>query len=422
MANYRQINFLEFPEEIGNTMLLCVIDDSKSRYELLGRYNGYYPGTQQLDFTILYFRVKSDDHSNPWVNISERHVRLPYEVENQIEPHSQSTYIKKSVIKQGAIAPQLRLNSADMESTETIPARYILYAWFDLAHAKPIPVFSPKFDYPTQTKFINPRNATSSIKSNPDAKGTHYYNPDAKDATTETYSHVKYTPTKDKSDANFKTFGRPFSLDARKQRNLDLYEIFDDNRKMDFIAKYVQFVDTYAQRTYDPEVDQQVFLRFILLYKRPSELHRARTSEYPWIDINSPFIVRINKITGELTITDTNKYFNGLDIDIIDNPLTGTEDEIRTGEYTIKQYKYLDDNEPVPIFDPNINKVVLKQIIEPSEAQAMDTVQDAKDTSQFVTTDDSMEIGGRRRKSRRRTKRSRKSKKKARRKTRRHRK
>ena len=42
MANYRQINFLEFPEEIGNTMLLCVIDDSKSRYELLGRYNGYY--------------------------------------------------------------------------------------------------------------------------------------------------------------------------------------------------------------------------------------------------------------------------------------------------------------------------------------------------------------------------------------------
>lgn len=171
MENYRQINFSDFPEKIDNIML-CVIDDTNSRYELLGKYNGYYPGTQQLDFTILYFRVKTDIDSNPWVSIFERYDGNPYEVENKFD--RQLRYINRSLMKQGAIA-QLRLNSEDMNS------RYIIYGWIDLAKAEEISIFVAKYvstdTYPVVR--VTPLRALNLAKISQE-KNT-LTNPDAKD-------------------------------------------------------------------------------------------------------------------------------------------------------------------------------------------------------------------------------------------------
>ena len=73
--------------------------------------------------------------------------------------------------------------------------------------------------------------------------------------------------------------------EGRKERNLDLYEITDNNRRIDFIARYVGNVN-------EPNDDENpdVHLRFMIMYKRPSNL-RYQNSTYPWINIHSPFFV-----------------------------------------------------------------------------------------------------------------------------------
>ena len=84
--NYRQLNLVDFPEEVGYLNMLCLIQDTspRTRYDFLGRYNFYINNLKTVDlyFTIIYFRVKSRDNSNPWVNIFERYSDgHPYDVE-----------------------------------------------------------------------------------------------------------------------------------------------------------------------------------------------------------------------------------------------------------------------------------------------------------------------------------------------------
>ena len=56
--NYRQINLVDFPEEVGNLNMLCLIQDTspRTRYDFLGRYNFYINNLKTVDlyFTIIY--------------------------------------------------------------------------------------------------------------------------------------------------------------------------------------------------------------------------------------------------------------------------------------------------------------------------------------------------------------------------------
>ena len=176
--------------------------------------------------------------------------------------------------------------------------------------------------------------------------------------------------------------------EGRKERNLDLYEITDNNRRIDFIARYVGNVN-------EPNDDENpdVHLRFMIMYKRPSNL-RYQNSTYPWINIHSPFFVIKNTATNELrrVSTDDLQFTNNeLPINLIDDDWR--ENEIESGEYIIRQTDVLDNNLPVEMFVPN-EGVIMRPVLDAGQLNfnAMDTT------------------GGKRRKSRRRSKRTRSSK------------
>ena len=193
--------------------------------------------------------------------------------------------------------------------------------------------------------------------------------------------------------------------EGRKERNLDLYEITDNNMRKDFIARYVGYVNNP-----DDDENPDVHLRFMIMYKRPSNL-RYPNCTYPWINIHSPFFVIKNTATNELRTvpTDDLQFRNDeLQINLIDDDRR--DNEIASGEYVIRQTDVLDNNLPVEIFDPNTNNVVFKSVPQPSNSRAMNLGEESKDPTQFDTN--SMDTsGGKRRKTRRRTKRNRKSKK-----------
>jgi hypothetical protein len=172
--------------------------------------------------------------------------------------------------------------------------------------------------------------------------------------------------------------------EGRKERNLDLYEITDNNRATDFIARYVGNVNNP-----DDDENPDVHLRFMIMYKRPSNL-RYPNCTYPWINIHTPFFVIKNTATNGLrrVPTDNLEFRNDeLPINLIDDDWR--DNEIESGEYVIRQTDVLDNNIPVEIFDPIEQRVIMRPVI---NFNAMDTT------------------GGKRRKSRRRTKRSKSSK------------
>lgn len=177
--------------------------------------------------------------------------------------------------------------------------------------------------------------------------------------------------------------------EGRKERNLDLYEITDNGRTTDFIARYVGNVNN--PNDYE---NPDVHLRFMIMYKRPSNL-RYPNCTYPWINIHSPFFVIKNRATNELRrISTGNLQFRNdeLPINLINDEWRNNE--IASGEYIIRQTDVLDNNLPVEIYDPNEQRVIMRPVLDAGQVNfnAMDTT------------------GGKRKKSRRRTKRSRSSK------------
>jgi hypothetical protein len=185
--------------------------------------------------------------------------------------------------------------------------------------------------------------------------------------------------------------------EGRKEGNLDLYEITDNNRRIDFIARYIGNVN-------NPNDDENpdVHLRFMIMYKRPSNL-RQQNSTSPWINIHSPFFLIKNTATNELKRirTDNLQFRNDeLPINLIDDEWRNNE--IASGEYVIRQTNVLDNNLPVEMYDLNEQRVIMTPVL---NFNAMDTT------------------GGKRRKTRQRTKRSKSSKRSRKgRKSRRHRK
>ncbi len=186
--------------------------------------------------------------------------------------------------------------------------------------------------------------------------------------------------------------------EGRKEMNLDLYEITDNPRTTDFIARYVGNVN-------NPNDDENpdVHLRFMIMYKRPSNL-RHRNSTFPWINIHSPFFVIKNTATNGLrrVPTDNLQFRNDeLPINLIRDDWR--DNEIESGEYVIRQTDVLDNNLPLEMFDPIEQRVIMRPVLDAGQVNfnSMDTT------------------GGKRRKSRRRTKRSKSSKRKIRR-TRKH--
>ena len=185
--------------------------------------------------------------------------------------------------------------------------------------------------------------------------------------------------------------------EGRKERNLDLYEITDNNMRKDFIARYVGYVNNP-----DDDENPEVHLRFMIMYKRPSNL-RYQNSTYPWINIHSPFFVIKNSATNQLRTvpTDDLQFRNDeLTIDLIDDPGDWRHNEIASGEYIIRQIDVLDNNLPVEMFDPIEERVIPRPVLD-----AVQVNSDSMDTTS----------GGRRRKSRRRTKRNKSAKRKIRR-------
>ena len=185
--------------------------------------------------------------------------------------------------------------------------------------------------------------------------------------------------------------------EGRKEMNLDLYEITDNGRETDFIARYIGNVN-------NPNDDENpdVHLRFMIMYKRPSNL-RHQNSTFPWINIHSPFFVIKNTATNELrrVRTDNLQFRNDeLPINLIDYPEGGIENEIESGEYIIRQTDVLDNNLPVEMYLPN-EGVIMRPVI---NFNAMDTT------------------GGKRRKTRRRTKSSKRTSKRKGRRSRKHKK
>jgi hypothetical protein len=183
--------------------------------------------------------------------------------------------------------------------------------------------------------------------------------------------------------------------EGRKERNLDLYEITDNNMRKDFIVRYVGHVNNP-----DDDENPDVHLRFMIMYKRPSNL-RYPNCTYPWINIHSPFFVIKNIATNELrtVATDDLQFRNDeLQINLINDEWRNNE--IASGEYVIRQTDVLDNNRPVEIFDLIEQRVIMRPVLD-----AVQVNSDSMDTTS----------GGRRRKSRRRTKRSRSSKRKIRR-------
>ena len=116
---YIEINLDQFPEEVGHLNMLCLIQDSspRTRYDFLGRYNFYINNLKSVDlyFTIIYFRVKSRDNSNPWVNIFERYDDgQPYDVEYKFDS-DREPYISRKLMEK-AIDFRMKFNSKDIKS------------------------------------------------------------------------------------------------------------------------------------------------------------------------------------------------------------------------------------------------------------------------------------------------------------------
>jgi hypothetical protein len=417
--NYRQFNLVDFPEEVGNLNMLCLIEDTspRTRYDFLGRYNGYDRKTQDLHFTILYFRVKSRDNSNPWVNIFERYDDgHPYDVEYKFDS-DRERYISRKLMEK-AIDFRMKFNSKDIKS------RYKIYGWLDPARAELIPVFfSPLFlERKDPVGLVELTYASSLIMPHEKVRSSEHYT-DAKKAIPESYPLPEYKmimrpilldkPVLIEYNPN-PTYKREIghlTFEGRKERNLTIYKITDRRySEMVFIARYIDFVDKSIKTG-------EVYLHFKILFKHSTRMIPDK-NKHLWTKVDDP--VRLELTSDNTVMVRQRNVFMDPDLHL---DVTGITNDLDT--YIIESSDYLDKNGLIEVGVPYSEEmdIDVDDSKEPSSSQEESQASGYMDSVDMDTeeTQDSgdMEIGGKRRKSRRRTKRSKKSKRKSERKGRR---